>query len=568
MKPSFFPGRSYFTPSGGVQWGSFLQWLLVPFGLAAVLAALLFWLFRMGHYYIAIVPAIAALGVAGCLKLAVNKGHCRNRVIAAAAGFCAGAILYLGYYYCGMVYHLGPDTAGRLDLLPAYIRFRTHVDVVRDAHDSRREETPRKGNLFANWGVFGLESLLVLGITTAGALTRARKPYCESCRKWMLRDHTRFEPTRADELLDAFRNNSTRSLAALAGQPVFATVPSAMLAIDFCPSLKEGSTRDCPVYASLKIVAKAGGGGALLDPFDASQGKLLLRSLALTPDEVAALGGRFEVLGSLAGRVAVAAVASQSRDETDSAETRNLPTAEIRPLGPDFAGKVMTRRTALIGNAWALAALLLLFGGLGLAAWGGMTAFPDSKSTRVVSPEAKAFGIATVTVGLLVFLGTAAFFLVNPSYLGNRYLLKLVKREFARRTGCLVDSNDPDALFVEVVPKLNWGKVSLESASDVGFLSVDKARHEILFEGDKERWRIPAAAVLSCDTEFFVEGQGTHAATKVFYTVLRARHPSQFWEAPIRERTGTGIFRSGRRKKAAERLSASIRDLQGNGRPG
>jgi hypothetical protein len=544
-----------------------LQWLLVPFGLAAILAALLFWLFRMGHYYIGIVPAIAALGVAGCLKLAVNKGHCRSRVVAGAAGFCAGTILYLGYYYCGMVYHLGPETAGRLDLLPAYIRFRTQVDVVRDTHDSRREETPRKGSVWVNWGVFGFESILVLAFTTAGALTRARKPYCESCRKWMPRDLTRFEPANADELLDAFRNGSTRSLAALAGQPVFATVPSAMLAIDFCPSLKEGSARDCPVYASLKVVAKAGGGGAFLDPFDASQGKVLLRSLALTPDEVAALGGRFDVLSSLAGRAAVAAMAGEIRAETSTAETRDLPAAEIRPLAPDFAGRVLTRRTALIGNAWALAALLLLFAGLGLAAWGGITAFPDDKSNRTVSPETKAVGTATLAVGGLFFLGTAVFFLVNPTYLGNRYLLKVVKREFARRTGCVVEPDDPEALFVEVVPKLNWGKVSLESASDVGFLRVDTARHEVLFEGDKERWRIPAAAIVSCDTEFFVEGQGTHGATKIFYAVLRARHPGQFWEAPIRERTGTGIFRSGQRKKAAERLCASIRGLQGKARP-
>jgi hypothetical protein len=76
-------------------------------------------------------------------------------------------------------------------------------------------------------------------------------------------------------------------------------------------------------------------------------------------------------------------------------------------------------------------------------------------------------------------------------------LLKVVKREFARRTGCLVQPSDADALFVEIVPKLNWGKMVLESASDVGSLRVDKRRREILFEGNKERWRIPAAATVS-----------------------------------------------------------------------
>lgn len=239
-----------------------------------------------------------------------------------------------------------------------------------------------------------------------------------------------------------------------------------------------------------------------------------------------------------------------------------MPMADIRSVESAFAGKVLTRRNALIGTAWALAALLFLFGGIGLAAWGGITAFPDDKSGKTASPETKAFGIAALAAGGLLFLSSAVFFLVNPTYLGNRYLLKVVRREFARRTGCVVDPHDPEASFVEVVPKLNWGKMTLENASDVGFLRIDKSRREVLFEGDRERWRIPAAAIISCEVDFFVEGQGTHAATKVFYTVLRARRPGQFWEAPIRERSsGTGIFRSGRRRKAAEGLCASIRGL-------
>jgi hypothetical protein len=556
-----FSQVTYFKPSGRVRWGSFVSWVLVPLILAAVLAAVMFWLFYVGHYYIIIVPAIAALAVAACLKLAVNKGHCRSRLIAGAAGFCAGIILYLGYYYCGMVYQLGPQAAGRLELLPRYIQFRLRHDAVRDIHDSRQDEAPRPGDRFMNWGVFGGELAIVLAFTMGGAVARARKPYCESCQKWMMREVTHFNPAKAKELLDAFLNRSARSLAMLAAEPVFATIPSTLLALDSCPSLKEGSARDCSSYVSLKTITRAGGGSPILDPFDGAKGKVLLRSLALSADEAAALAGRFEVLGHVAGRVAVEALASQSRFESPSVETADLPVAEIRPVESDFAGKVLTKRTALIGTAWAFASLLFLFVGIGLMAWGGLTAFPDSKSNEVVSPETKALGITGLVVGGLLFVATAAFFFVNPTHLGNRYLLKVVRREFARRTGCFVQANEPEALFVEVVPKLNWGKMVLESATDVGFLHVDKRRREVLFEGDKERWRIPAAAVLSSEVEFFVEGQGTHAARKVYYVVLRARRPAQFWEAPLRERSGAGIFASGRRKQAAERLCASIREL-------
>ena len=205
----------------------------------------------------------------------------------------------------------------------------------------------------------------------------------------------------------------------------------------------------------------------------------------------------------------------------------------------------------------------MIFASIGLAAWGGMTAFPDKDSPQTVSPEKKALGIALMSVGLALFAGTAVFFFVNPSYFGNRYLLKVARREFARRPGCLVDPNDPEALFVEIVPKLNWGKQMLENASDTGFLRLDRSRREILFEGDKQRLRIAAGAITYCEVEFYVVGQGTHAATRVYFVVLRARHPREFWEAPIRERSGTGMLRSGRRKKAAGRLCAAIQELRG-----
>jgi len=568
MKEKLFPGRTYFKSSGGTDWGKFLPWLVVPFAVAALLAGVMFWLYSVGHYYVVFVPAVAAVAVAACVKLAVGKGHCRSRWVGAVAGVVAGGLLYFGYYYFGMVHHLGPEAAGRLDLLPTYIRVRIQTDVLRDTHDSRRnDESLRRPsrNTAMNWVTFGIEVIVVFGFTTAAALGRARKPYCESCGRWMRREVTHFDPAQLPELTEAFRNGAARSLAAQCAKPVFATVPHAMLAAEICPSVHDGMARDCPVYVSLKNVVKAVAGNQLLDAFDSSQGKVLMRSMQLNPDEVAALGARFKVFESLAGRAAVAALMPEESAEEKPADAAGT-VAEIKPVETDLAGKVLTKRNAIIANAYALVAFALLIAGIGLAAWGGLTAFPDNESDQEVSPARKAFGITVLSLGGALLLSTAVFFLASPSYLGNRYLLKVIKREFARRTKCLVEPNDPDALVVEIVPKLNWGKLAWETARDVGFLRVDKARREVLFEGDRERWRIPAAAITYCEVEFFVEGQGSHAATKIFYTVLRARHPTDFWEAPIRERGGTGIFRSGRRKKSAMRLCEAIKEIQGAAR--
>lgn len=150
---------------------------------------------------------------------------------------------------------------------------------------------------------------------------------------------------------------------------------------------------------------------------------------------------------------------------------------------------------------------------------------------------------------------------IDPSFLGNRYVRKVLRRELERRTSLMVDLNDPDALFVEYVPKINWGKLMLDNASDAGPLVVDQQKREIRFEGDKERWRIPAAAITYCEFEFFVQQQG-HAKSRMYYAVLRANHRGGFWEAPIRPRGKLGPF-SGRRKKATRQLFEAIQKIRG-----
>jgi hypothetical protein len=168
-----------------------------------------------------------------------------------------------------------------------------------------------------------------------------------------------------------------------------------------------------------------------------------------------------------------------------------------------------------------------------------------------------------MVVGVLGFLGVSGLFLWEPTILANRWLEKRTRTEFQKRPTLLVRPDDPEAVFVEVVPKLNWGRMSLETASDIGFLRLDRTRREILFEGDKECYRIPAMALTSCDVEVFVEGQGTAAASKVFFLVLRSQRAGNLWEAPIRRRGDTGIFKSGKRRRWAESTRQAVLEMRG-----
>jgi len=564
MKTSRIPGRKSYASSGAVNWARFMPLYLLSLGVGGALAVVMHLLFRWGHYYIVLVPVLCALPVTGLGILAVTRGHCRSPLIGAVGGFIAGLVLYLGYYYAGMVDELGPDMAGKVHLLPDYIRWRKEIETTEDAHGPRHDaDRPRQrdtGRTVLNWLIFSGELVGVLAVTISGPLRLARKPYCEGCKRWMTRELTRFEPDKGPALIEALRMNSPQSLAALFATSEYPSLPNTTVAVHYCPGLKEAVLRSCPPYLSLKTIT-ANPQGATLDAFQSAKGTLLVDGAQLNPDELPALLSRFPTFQALTGQTAASAL-QQLGVRPEPPRDRPAAVADVRAVVPDYAGRVLTRRTGLVSAAIAFGTLLAMFGGLGLMVWGGTMAFPDKHSPRNVSPVEKVVGTTLLGLGGLAFLGISLTFFIDPSWLSNRYLRNVVRKEFSRRPAHLVDPNHPEATFVEVVPKLNWGKVKLESASDVGFLLLDRTRGEILFEGDKECYRVPAAAVTSCEVEVFVEGQGTHGATSMYYVVLRAHHAGGFWEAPIRKRGGTGMFLSGKRKRWAQGLRRDVLEMR------
>lgn len=559
QQAQLFPGR-HFYKGRGVDWVMFMPWLLLAFGVAFVLAEGMAQLYRVGHYYIFIVPLLAALGVAGMVNLATKNGHCRSAWTGGVVGFCAGFALYIGYFYLGMIHVGGAEAASHPEYLPSYINFRMHVESTRDTHDYRHDDDkPRRpDNLYMNWGRFVFEFGFVLLITTGAGMRRARKPYCNTCRRWMLREITPFEPGQSTELIEALRTQSARSLATVCAKSPHATIPNTSLAMDFCPSLKDGRTRDCPVYVSVKEITTVPQ-NASLDVFEQSKGKMLASKLALNADELPALAPRFPALGSVVGRSAVSALLPS--EETDSAVAdQNLTYAETTPLPEEYRGKALSRKTVIIGNVLSAMFLLGVFAGVGLLLWGLLLGFPDHPPAEGVSPQAKLIGTVLMILGGTSFLISLGVSLFDSSIFATRYLRKVVRNEIARRTATVVDVHDPDALLVEMVPKMNWGKMMLDDAADVGLMVIDQQRREIRFEGDKERWRIPAAAIVDCQLEVFIQRQG-NTRTRRYFAVLRAHHHNGFWEAPIRERGKMGVF-SGKRKKSTARMVQAIQQLR------
>jgi hypothetical protein len=542
-----FPGRVFYRASGGVRLGPFLAWLLPAIALAALLALVLFWLFLNGYYYMIIVPMAAALGVGVLVRLAVIKGHCRNGLVGGLAGLCAAVVLYLGYFYCGMVYHWGPRAASRPDLLPAYIQARMRTDVIRDSNGSKDSATHSTG---MNWLFFSVDASIVLLIVVFPGIQRSRRPYCEACVRWMTRRVTPFNPNASVAVMDALRSGSSQALAALCATPVYASVPNLTVGIDLCPSLQEGASRGCPVYISVKQIRQSQGvAGA--DPIDQAQGKLLLRAMEASSSEMAALAARFNVLGTATGRL----VATESPQTTTASLAQGELPVEIKAVEPEYAGRILSRGMLWGGAILTFAPLLTFFGGLGLLAWA------TTILEGVVPPVEKFTAFGMIAVGIIGMVLGITVALGNPTYLANRYLQKRLRRELARRPKRIVDPGNPEALFVEIVPKANWGRLMLDNASDVGLLLLDRAKREILFEGDHDRFRISVDAITYCGFEEFVYRQG-HSTSRYYHVVLRIENPTQFWEAPIRLRAGAGFGGTKKRKKKMTLLFNSVQQMR------
>ncbi len=186
MKATPFPGRKFYSCSGSVNWTRFLPLAALALGVSGLLAGFMYLLFRWGHYYLVIVPLILGLAVGGLVILAVRQGHCRSRLIAGLTGLVCGFVLYIGYFYVGMVNDPLFRLFGDARSLPQYVRYRMETDVFQDSHapsKDKEKERSRRGRNQAgfHWATFAFEFLGVLGIAAAGGIRWARKPYCEGC---------------------------------------------------------------------------------------------------------------------------------------------------------------------------------------------------------------------------------------------------------------------------------------------------------------------------------------------------------------------------------------------------
>jgi hypothetical protein len=345
-----------------------------------------------------------------------------------------------------------------------------------------------------------------------------------------------------------------------------------MVTVEHCPACP-AADRPTAVYLTVKEVPVPGMPvpiGARIESAFKPRQSPTLRTVAdhvrLVPEEVGALAGSFPDLRSTIGaHPAVLAAEQSAAREIDRAAAvpsagRTDRLARVETVDPREAGTVLTR-----GNAVTQTVIALVSGVGSLA----MALAPVAALLNIEPrPPGWVGAVALVWMfGWLVFgLVWNLWFARYPT---SRFMARRTRHAFELRPNPAVDLNDPDLVFVDIIPRIKWGKAMMENATDIGFLQLDSRRHLLIFEGDRQRYWIPAESILSVTHEFWASA-GQHqfqsSPTLNHLVVVRALTAEGPWETWFYRRQNAFRPQTANRRLAdALELEAKIRALIGQG---
>jgi hypothetical protein len=235
----------------------------------------------------------------------------------------------------------------------------------------------------------------------------------------------------------------------------------------------------------------------------------------------------------------------------------NEPIAEITPLPLAERGRVLTSATKWAENGLFLFQFLLFMAlAFTPAVLGGLAA------TRHLFPGNRALSFSPVLVGFGLS-GLLSWFLggrILRKPWSADYMFRKAQRVVQERPEAIVDLNNEEAIFLEIIPRRNWTSIALQNAEDLGFLYLDKQGRRLLIEGDNKRYRIPVATVISSEVELMnPEAADDKQATPIGLVVLKVRDRLGERELPLRPvRTVGGDAMGGNYIERARELERRI----------
>ncbi len=170
--------------------------------------------------------------------------------------------------------------------------------------------------------------------------------------------------------------------------------------------------------------------------------------------------------------------------------SRVQPTAVIEQLPADTESFMTSVgiAMAIVRQCWALGTWLVL------ASVAGYYAYQNWINLGLIQLG------AVFAVMLGGFMLAAQFTDRFASASTSKGLGRMVKGQIAKRRGVNVDLNGPDLVPVEIFTRDQFDK-TIQKIFEMGYVQPDIARNRIVFEGKKERWRLPLDSIRSLAIE-------------------------------------------------------------------
>jgi hypothetical protein len=224
----------------------------------------------------------------------------------------------------------------------------------------------------------------------------------------------------------------------------------------------------------------------------------------------------------------------------------------IQRLKPDENGRVLDRK-----RIWQFYLLLLpVLLPVSVMAIGAFLAWGLGEVWEVL-------GFVLVGLGIALFIGYCIYESFFIGFYPARCYLRWLRERIDRRPDAIVKSDDPDAFFVQMIPRENW-KVSMgENAGDVGLLVVDRKHDELRYEGDLERWTVPADCIRSFRLHSFTPSGALPFMNEFTVVVLVVDlEDGDTWESPLAcHPIHLEMWTPRKRVRGAELLRRSIGNL-------
>lgn len=534
--------RERYRASNRVKWSALFIWSILTLPLTLLSGYLLCLAFRSNAYLLFVASSLAMLPALGAALAIVAMGKCRNRWVGALAGLATGLIALLSSYQFDYASNVGFDQIYRLDSLPDYMKERFQTDhmnrfFVRLAAprgaDGRVNPLPF-GRASSDWILFLGDALLIVLLPTLVAEARSRRPFSERHGRWLYEHNVTVKRDSARRIAWLLEEEDAESLADAvemgSHEPLLGWGQLRLYYLPYEPAT--------PVY--LTVLFHPG-----TFSFGFRKSKLADRVL-LSPDEGAEMAERLKPPGATIATVLEVELATdEPLSAAASAAIDDLPADEVAGVLSGRAFSILVAVNFLplvVGLLIVIAqivALVMTWSALGML--GRLLMFA---------------GIFAVIVGTLAFAARYADDL--PIRLQRRWLIAAIRR----RSMPLFDPEDADAVCVELVPRKNWGKVMFNNAEEIGYAKVDARRRLLLFEGDHQRWSIPAGSIESCEMDEFCIGLPEPKERNLFaLAVLKVNRDGQIWEAPLLPARPDGRRPPGKvRRQWARNLRNKIRD--------